>query len=249
MADMSFDEVARELGISEDELKRMVAENEIRAFHAGGELTFKRDDVSKLKDRLETAPTIILSDTDADSILEEPVLEEPSLEVPDLEVEEPASEPISLDAEDALASEDTVLSVEGLLEDDSVSLEDPLGGAAGDLLESDDTVAADATDVGEDTVLDSGLLEEEDLSLGLDETEEEGLLDEDIRVAPRRVRARIQESSPAMTAVLVVTALLLILPGSVLVNLAGGDNGIFPGWISENLTLLNSVIDSIIGLF
>jgi excisionase family DNA binding protein len=240
MADLSFDEVMRELGVSEDELKRMIADNEIRAFHEGDELKFKREDVSKLRSSLETAPTIVLSDTDADSILEEPALEEPSLEEPELE----------LDAEDALASEETVLSVEGLLEDDSPSLEEPiLDDMGGEILEGEDTAPAVETSVGEDTVLDSGLLDEEDLSLGLDDTEEEGLLDEDVRAAPRRVRARAQEASPMMTALLVVMCVILVLPGAVLVNLAGGDNGVFPPWIKENLSHLNPIIDGIINLF
>lgn len=237
MADLSFDEVTRELGISSGELKRMIADNEIRAFHAGGQLRFKREDVSKLKHRLETAPTIILSDTDADSILEEPVLEEPVTGEP------------ALAGEDALARDDTVLSVEGLLEDDSTSLEEPALAAEGGL-EQEDTLPPVAAGVGEDTVLDSGLLEEEDLSLaGVEEAEEGGLLEEGVRAAPRRVRARSMESSPAMTAVLVVTGILLILPGAVLVNLSGGDNGVFPPWIGENLTFLNGVIDGIVSLF
>ena len=254
MADMSFDEVARELGVSDEELKRMVAENEIRAFHQGGELRFKREDVNQLKNRLETAPTIVLSDTEAQSILEEPVLEEPLLDDGGLDeplldaggLDEPLLDDAVLEeplagADDAMANEETVLSVEGLLDDESISLEEP-GGDAGGLLEGDS--------VGDDTVLDSGLLEEEDLSLGLDETEEDGLLEGgEVRSAPRRVRARPQESNPVMTGLLVVMSVLLVLPGAVLVNLAGGDNGVFPTWIEENLTALNGLVDSIIGLF
>jgi len=252
MADMTFDEVLKELGISEDELKRKIAENEIRAFHEGGELKFKREDVMKLKNRLETAPTIILSDTDADSILEEPTLEEPTLEEPAVEeptleeptleeptLEEPAlEEPIS---EASGGEDETVLSVEGLLEDEEqIPLEEP-----------GETVGAGVGEetVGEDTVLDSGLLEEEDLGLALEETEEEPILGEEAREGPRRVRPRPQESSPMMTGLLVVTCVLLILPGAILVNLAAGQEGIFPDWISENLTVLNDLIDTIVNLF
>jgi excisionase family DNA binding protein len=235
MADMNFDEVLRELNISADELKRMVADGEIRSFHVGGQLKFKRDDVTKLKNRLETAPTIVLSETDANSILEEPTLEEPSL----------------LDAEESLASEDTVLSVDGLLEDDS-PLPQPPAKDESDLIVESDVLAGSGSSVGEDTVLDSGLLEEGDageMSLGLDDTQEEGLLEEEGRAAPRRVRARPQEAHPIMTAVAVGAAAVLVIPGAILINLAGGDNGVFPEWIKGIPSAINGVVDGIINLF
>ena len=48
---------------------------------------------------------------------------------------------------------------------------------------------------------------------------------------------------------MVVMAVVLVLPGAILVNLAGGDHGVFPGWITENLTFLNGLVDGIISLF
>ena len=266
---MSFADVTRELGVSDAELKSMVAENQIRAFHEGGELLFKREDVAKLKESLETAPTIVLSDTEAesiledssvgdslldDSLLEEPVLEDAGLEEPllddvsleDVSLEEPVfDEPLLADGleDDVLSSEETVLSVDGLLEDDGLSID------GGDSLLEDDDFGGAPTSVGDDTVLDSGLLDDEDLSLGLDETEDDDLLGDGERAGPRRVAARPQESSPVMTALMVVMAAALVLPGAILINLAGGDHGVFPGWITENLTFLNGAIDGIISLF
>ncbi|HAK96107.1 MAG TPA: hypothetical protein DCM87_14220 [Planctomycetes bacterium] len=234
MADLSFDEVARELGIGAEELRRMVADNEIRAFHEGGELRFKREDVNKLRNRLETEPTIILSDTDAgriiedvpieleSSILEEPVLEEPALDA-------------GL-ADDALQSSETVLSVDGLLEDSPASADETALGLD----------VGESADAGHDTVFDSQLVED-DLSLG----DDSGALaiEEDVRSGPRRIKAKAQEADPVMTVLAVAACALMILPGAVLVNLAGGRDGSYPGWIGENLSFLNGIVDNIVQLF
>ena len=235
MSDLSFDEVARELGIGAEELRRMVADNEIRAFHESGELRFKREDVSKLKNRLQTEPTIILSDTDADKIisgdapieLETSILEDPALDEPLLEAGP---------ADDALQSSETVLSVDGLLEDGQAAADETaLGLDAGVIAQT-----------GHDTVFESQLVED-DLSLGDDS--DALALEEDVRSGPRRIKAKAQEADPVMTVLTVAACALMILPGAVLVNLAGGRDGTYPDWIGENLSFLNGIIDSIVQLF
>jgi len=45
----SFDDVMRELDLSEDDLKRMVSEGELRAFRDENKIKFKKDDVESLK--------------------------------------------------------------------------------------------------------------------------------------------------------------------------------------------------------
>ncbi len=244
MADqmLSFNDVVNELGISEEELKKLVADNEIRSFHEGGELTFKQEDVNQLKNRLETAPTIVLSDTDSSSLLEEePVLDEPGFDEALLEEEPVLDQEAELELpemDEISPSEETVLDVDGILEDsDSITLDDP------------DTVAADEQSLGDDTVLDAGLGDEEDLSFGLDDTEEEDILGQEVQSGPRRITARTQEANPVMTGLLVFLAILLALPGAILVNLSSPDGGVFPDWISKNLTFMNDLIDSILGLF
>jgi hypothetical protein len=263
---LSFNDVVNELGISEDELKKLVADNEIRSFHEAGELKFKKEDVNQLKNRLETAPTIVLSDTDSSSLLddeplleEEPTLEEPTLEEPALEEpvleEQPSSnettleEPVLEDAgkepeldlsgpEEVSPSEETVMDVDGILDDDddAITLEEP---------ETDTSKS-----VGDDTVLDSGLGDEDDLSFGLDDTEEDDILGQATSSGgPRMLTPRTQEASPALTGLLVLLALILILPGAILINLASENGGVFPAWITEDLTFLNGVIDTILGWF
>lgn len=255
MADemLSFNDVVSELGISEEELKKMIADNDIRTFRDGDELKFKRSDVSQLKNRLETAPTIVLSDTDSsslldeigddDSLLEEPtsddsLLEEPSLDdglLEDIGVEEPS---LSVDDE-TLASEETVLNVDGILDDgEAITLDEP------------EEIGIGIDDIGDDTVLDSGLVEDEDLSLGFGDTEEDEILDEEeIQSGPRRISVQSQESSPVMTGLLLVTVIVMILPGAIIMNLAGGETGVYPGWITENLCFMNDMIDKILGWF
>lgn len=232
MADLSFDDVTKELGIGADELRRMVADNEIRAFHEGGELKFKREDVNKLKNRLETAPTIILSDTDAESILEDsgidlesPVLEEPVLE-----------EPLAAAADDALQSSETVLSVDGLLEDSPAGADETALGL---------DVAA-GKEPGHDTVLDSQLVDD---GLSLDAQEGSLALDDDVRSGPRRIKAKAQEANPVMTVLTVVCSVLLVVPGAILINMAGGQDGSFPDWIAKDLSFLNGLVDGFVHLF
>lgn len=61
---LSFEEVLEELGIDEEELKRLVSQGELRGFRDGRSMKFKRDDVVNLKRGKETEPTIILTDSD-----------------------------------------------------------------------------------------------------------------------------------------------------------------------------------------
>ncbi|HZN62531.1 MAG TPA: helix-turn-helix domain-containing protein, partial [Planctomycetota bacterium] len=55
----SFEEVMRELELSEEDLKRMVSEGELRAFRDENKMKFKREDVEHLKKGRITEPTII----------------------------------------------------------------------------------------------------------------------------------------------------------------------------------------------
>jgi hypothetical protein len=56
----TFEEVLNELKLSEDELKRMVSEGEIRAFKDEDRMKFKRIDVRSKKEEATTEPTVIL---------------------------------------------------------------------------------------------------------------------------------------------------------------------------------------------
>ncbi len=64
MADyFSFEDVLKELELSEEDLKRMVSEGELRAFRDENKMKFKKEDVDHLKKGRITEPTIILPST------------------------------------------------------------------------------------------------------------------------------------------------------------------------------------------
>jgi hypothetical protein len=59
----SFEDVMAELELSEEDLKRMVSEGELRAFRDENKMKFKKEDVDNLKKGRITEPTIILPST------------------------------------------------------------------------------------------------------------------------------------------------------------------------------------------
>ncbi|MHC4607275.1 MAG: helix-turn-helix domain-containing protein [Planctomycetota bacterium] len=71
----SFEDVMRELELSEEDLKRMVSEGELRAFRDENKMKFKKEDVESLKKGRITEPTIILPSTPSGGTTEETVLD------------------------------------------------------------------------------------------------------------------------------------------------------------------------------
>jgi len=71
---LSFDQAARELGITEEELEQLVAAGEIASIKDGNTLHFKKEVVSKFKQKREESD-ILLSDDVLDLQDEEPVEE------------------------------------------------------------------------------------------------------------------------------------------------------------------------------
>jgi hypothetical protein len=97
----SFEDVMKELEVSEEDLKRMVSEGELRAFRDENKMKFKKEDVENLKKGRITEPTIILPSTPAggqdETVLDLDIQQETqSLKAESLEVqpeEEPAPPP------------------------------------------------------------------------------------------------------------------------------------------------------------
>lgn len=56
----SLDDVMKELGKDEEEIKRMVSEGELRAFRDENKMKFRKDDIESLKKGKSTEPTVIL---------------------------------------------------------------------------------------------------------------------------------------------------------------------------------------------
>ena len=76
MADyFSFEDVMGELELSEEDLKRMVSEGELRAFRDENKMKFKREDVENLKKGRITEPTIILPTTPSQGATDDTVLD------------------------------------------------------------------------------------------------------------------------------------------------------------------------------
>ena len=71
---MTFDEACRDIGVSEEELERLVAAGEIASIKEGDTLYFKKDVVRRFKETRVKEPTILLSD-DEINLLDEDVEE------------------------------------------------------------------------------------------------------------------------------------------------------------------------------
>ena len=101
---LNFDQAAQHLGVSAEELQGLVSNQEIRAEHDGGEVYFSQQDLDAYKEGRSTEPTVVLSEDGGG------MLEDDGLELEDFSTDE------------------TVLNIEGLLEDDGGSLLEGDGG-------------------------------------------------------------------------------------------------------------------------
>ena len=219
---ISYKNALTELHLTEEELNHIVANGELRAFRDGDEVRFKRDDIMVLKKSRETEPTIVLSDTEADR-----------LSLGD-------EEPIDLDA---ISTDETVLNIEGLLEDETEGTT-PIPGADVPL---DDEIQIGS--IGDDTVLDTDGIELDD---DFDLTDDDTLLDteEDTLLAAggvRTVQMVKKESHAWATGTLAASLGVMLAPLAILLNLMSGD-GTFPAWVS-NLSFLNGLVEGVLNLF
>lgn len=222
---VSYKDAMGQLGLGEDELNELVARGELRAFRDGDEVRFKHDDIASIRKSRETEPTIVLSDTQADD------LSSPLEEMP-----------IDLDS---LSTEETVLNIEGLLEDEAEGTT-PIPGS--DLLEDDGILEGS---IGDDTVLDTDDL---DLDGDFDLTDDDTILagDDDTLISGggvRSVQMVKKQSHPVMTSLLVATLLVALCPLAILLSLVASDGGTYPFAESGLLMMLNPLIEGIVGLF
>lgn len=216
---MSFDQAAQELGLDADELYNLVSAGEINAKHDGDEITFGSDDVAAFKRSRETEPTVVLSETQAE------VLELEIDDSPDLEV---------------MSTEDTVLNIDSLLEDET----------GGGILEGGDDFGAE--EIGEDTVLDTdGIDLDDSFDLTDDDTVAATGLD-DLAVGSVSTPMQVVRKKPAtaMSVLLMLTLLVMLGPAAVLINLMASSGGNYPDWISGGfMTALTPLVEAVVGLF
>ncbi|MGA1488851.1 MAG: helix-turn-helix domain-containing protein [Planctomycetota bacterium] len=223
MSDMlSFEEAMAELGLGRDELENLTASGELRGTHDDGEIRFKAEDVAALKASRESDPTMVLSDFDIGD-----------------------ESPIDLDS---ISTDETVLNIEGLLEDEAEGTT-PVPGMG--ILEDEDEFNLDA--IGEDTVLDTdGLDLDDDFDLGSDDDTVAAGTDDTFLAAGGTQQMQVvrKKGSPAMVGLLVATMVIMLAPAAVLLNLMAGPNGVYPEWVSDSpLAMLNSLVESVLGIF
>ena len=227
MSDMlSFEEAMSELGLGRDELENLTASGELRGIHESGEIQFKAEEVAALKRSRDTEPTVVLSES----------------EVSPFDIGDES--PIDLES---LSTDETVLNIEGLLEDDADGTT-PIPGMAG-ILEDDEL---EIGSIGEDTVLDTDGLElDDDFDLGSDDDTVAAGTDDTFLAGGGTQQMQIiqKKGSPVMTGVLVATLLVMLAPAAVVLNLISSPEGTYPEWVSEKLTVLNSVVESVLGMF
>ena len=273
MSDLSFEEAARELGVSEAELEKLVAEGKINAVKDGDSLSFKRSVVDSYKSQGADDPQILLSDEEIDLLGDDDI--DFGIDVGgdsgagDAETTPAAgggADVIDLSLDDDLpeiqlgggGGEETVLDLEEMLEGDSESTT-PIPGGELDL---------GGGDIGDETLLDTDILDlgEDDAdTFELDTTEdtlldptEEGTL---LRGGGARVmQMKRRKSHAGWTAILALGGLLMLVPLAVLLStvyiedLRIGDIGDDKGrathaWIEEYGGILRGAVDGLADLF
>ena len=209
MADMlDFTQALAELQMSEAELQDLIAKGELRAFRSGGTMKFKKGDVDALKSERATEPTIIIPAAGSGAAL--------NMDVPqDLGVDESAA---------------TV--VPDISPGGSAPTVDLGGGQSGteEIVFEDSDLQILPLD-GDASAAEVTVAAEEPLSMPMDDIEiddDEELEDDRPRRSSRRTSERGSFSSrrqqaafakepgnPAVTGMLVVTALLFVFVASV----------------------------------
>jgi len=228
VSEMSFEEAARELGISEGELEKLVASGKIASTKDGDSLLFKKEAIDNYKNQGDAE--IILSDDDLNLLDDDDdeidfgidlsggddaADEDAASDLPGIAAEDGGDLELSLD-DDASIGDETVLDVESLLNDDDSEGTTPIPG-------SDDS--------GEDSLGDETLLDTDILDLGDDDadtfeldTTEDTLLDPTeegslLRGGGARVmQMKRRKSHAPWTVLLSFAGLALLVPLAVLLG-------------------------------
>ncbi|MEE2890470.1 MAG: helix-turn-helix domain-containing protein [Planctomycetota bacterium] len=211
---VNFDQAAALLGMTTEELQGLVSNQEIRAEHDGGEVFFREEDIEAFQKSRSTEPTVVLSES-TEALVDEGdgvVLED-------------------------LSTEETVLNIEGLLEDDGAGI-----------LEGETEL--ELGDVGDDTVLDTDeLVLDDSFDFSDDETVGGTAGDDMLLTGTTEMQLVRKRPSTAMTVALALTLLILLVPAAVLLNLINGD-GAFPEWASDStVSFMNGLVEAVVGAF
>jgi len=230
---LNFEEACKELQIPEDEMEQLVANGEIASLKEGDAIFFKKDVVAQFKKARKTEPTIILADSDMDILdgLEDMDLGGKGAKAP-ASMEDIVIEPRSAEGKAAMkahgdatpSTDDTVLNLDGLLEDDGSEGTTPIPGAMRPVDESSDiTVEGNVSD---ETLLDTNLLEigEEQDSFNLDTSVSDDGITEPMEAnllrggGSRPMQMKRKQGSPGLTITMALTAVLLMIPLGITLN-------------------------------
>ena len=216
---MSFKEAASELGISEEELEKLVASNEIASTKDGDSLLFTKEAIDNYKNQGEAE--IILSDDDLDILGDDDDEIDFGIDLTggDAEADDgPPSDAPDIAAEDAGGSlgDETVLDVGSLLDDDSEGTT-PIPGAED---------SGDGEGIGDETLLDTDILDlgDDDADTFELDTTEDTLLDPTeegslLRGGGARVmQMKRRKSHAPWTVLLSFASLALLIPLAVLLG-------------------------------
>ncbi|MCZ6794920.1 MAG: helix-turn-helix domain-containing protein [Planctomycetota bacterium] len=240
---LTFDQACAELGLSEEQLEKLVADGEIASVKEGDTLFFKGDVIEAYQNR---EPAILLSD-DEINLLEDDEDVDFGIELEEVGVGD------SDKTEDLADPDETVVNLDGMLEDDLEGTT-PMAGDDTGLLEDTDS------GLGEDTLLDTDVLDlgEEDTDTFDLDTAEETLLDPTeegtlLRGGGARVMQMKRKKSHAVwTALLAIGGFSLLVPLSVMVSViyaaAGGNINPEDSWIKD-YNILGDVVTKLAELF
>jgi excisionase family DNA binding protein len=243
---LSFAQACQELKVSEEELERLIANGEIASVKEGDSFFFKPEAVAQFRRSRQTEPAIILSDDEMDLLDDVDEINLDDLESPsatnEVSVGDSASDELDLDewsldddddktSEAADGGDDTVLNLDGLLDDSDVEGTTPV--PAGDLeLDSDDDDSGILLeeDLVEETILDTDVLDLTDEDDTFDLEDDEGGEDSAstlIRSGGARVMQMKRVRSHGLwTVLLVLTAFVMFIPLAVMVNLFYYDSNV-----------------------
>jgi hypothetical protein len=222
---LSFEQAMAELGLGRDELLNLTASGELRGSRDGDEIYFKAEEVASVKRARETEPTVVLAESEVSPF------------------DSGSESPIDLDS---ISTDETVLNIEGLLEDDAEGTT-PVPGMG--ILEDELEVGS----IGEDTVLDTDGLElDDDFDIGSDDDTVAAGGGEAFLAAggTQRMQMVQKRGSPAMTVLLAATVLVMLGPAAVVLNLIGAEGGVYPQWVEGSvLSTLNPLVEAVLGMF
>jgi hypothetical protein len=288
---LNFEDACKELQISEEELEQLVANGEIACVKEGNELFFKKDVISQYKKTRKTDPTIILTEEDMnilDGMEEIQIGGKPEESAPVVEpvaapeaTEPPA--PVELEGMDDIVIEprsskdaeatpvastgtpdETVLNLEGLLDDDGSEGTTPIPGSEARPVDESTDITVEGN-VMDETLLDTdtNLLEvgEEEDSFKLDQ----GAAGDEVLTEPaetallrgggaRAMQMKRRKSHAPFTISLVLTAIVFLAPLAVtmytLFTTRGGK--IDPkniDWIYNSYGYVGGIFETIADLF